>query len=608
VQVLKLKGLYCKYSLGTYLSKDQVVHLRNTSITRLDLSSNHIEMMHPEVPKYLPPNMTYLDISENRFTWGMYMLGYQSLTKLRVIDISKQFFVEFPELPFFHCENPIDCDSTDSIDATIVSPDWTSRDTLDWNASDLVESTSPHSDVGRSKRNITYTLYVPRSIQKLFFHDSNFVYTILETHLGNNNCKEYHVQNNFIHALIGPMTGMEHAEYIDISGNLINNISLLFFDSFPNITYLDLSKNLLGNVLNDLEKDDHFKALHKLKEINLSKNTIFSLPSKLLSGAVSLERLDLSNNILTNFTCTLSKNASLNHLDLSANRLNVISRHTIHCLEKFHERSNLTVDLSGNLFDCTCKTISFLQWVRDSKINFLEKDKYICKTSHLRKRTFHELNDIIRELEQDCRSNLPKTIGITVSVVALLAIGIMAAVYKLRWTIRYFFYRTKWEIQDLIKPSARKTNHEYQYSAFVMYTENDSNFVKNELVQHLQTQEGMELCLSYRDFCPGLRTFANVTHAIHNSRKIICVVTDDFLDDQWCIYQLQMALEDRLHRKDEDCIICILFKDPSQEDVTGSRQPLLIMHLIKRKVHALYPQNPTERASFWRRLIAALRE
>lgn len=600
IRVLKVKKLYCRHGLGTYLSKNQVVHFKNTSITDLDLSGNHIEMMHPEVPKYFPPNMTRLNIAENRFTWGMYMLAYQFLTKLKVIDISKQFSNHFQNIPSFYCQNPIDCASTDS---EMHAP----LNTLDWNASTMVKSTSPQSDLDLSKKQVTF--YVPKSLEKLFFHDSNFAFTIPEVHLGNNFCRQYHVQNNFFSTLNGPMYGMGYTEYVDISGNLVHYISPQFFNSFPNMTYLNLSNNILGNILNDTVKEDHFKALQKLKEIKLSKNTISSIPPKLLSGAVSLETLDLSNNLITNFTCTLSENTPLKHLDLSANRLNVISSQTIHRLESFHERKNLTINLSGNFFDCTCETIFFLQWVRDSKIHFLEKNKYTCRNSHLRRRTFSELNDIIRELEQNCTSNLPRTIGITVSVMVVLTIGIMGTLYKFRWTIRYFFYRTKLEIQEIVKPSTRKMNREYRYSAFVLYSENDSIFVENDLVHQLEIQEGLQLCLSNRDFSPGLRKFANVTHAIHNSRKIICVVTTDFLDDRWCIHQLQMALEDKVHREDEeDCIICILFRDPSLGDLGGSQQSLLIMPLIQNRSHAFYSQNPEGHAPFWRRLIAALRE
>ncbi|XP_061177767.1 toll-like receptor 4 [Saccostrea echinata] len=594
VQNLHAKKIHCRFGLGTYLSVKQIFHFQNTSIKHLDLSSNRMEMMDTDVPKYFPPNMTFLNISDNHLTWGMYMLTYQFLTHLKVADFSKQNSDKSENLPWWICENSIDCTYINDRNLDIQSGLW----------SDISTPFPSQSVLGSSNRNITFN--VPPSLEKLFFHDTNFIFTIRKIHLRNNHCKEYHLQNSIFNSLTGPMYGMEYAEYLDFSGNLMHNISQFFFETFPNITYLDLSKNILGSCIHENVGFDHFQALKKLKEIKLSYNEIASLPSNFLASAWSLQRIDLSHNLITNFTITLNDSTPLKYLDLAANRLHILSRETMQHLQSIHERNNLNVSLLGNLFDCTCEALNFLQWIKDSKIHFIKKYQYKCKTSHSRVRNFNELDNILKDLKQECRSNIPRTIGITVFVVAILTVGIVGTLFKFRWTVRYFYYLTKWKIQDIVNPT-NQYKRDYKYSAFVAYTEKDS-FVERDLVHHLEEIGGLKLCLPNRDFSPNLKTYASVTYAIHNSKKILCIVTGDFLRDSWCMYQLQMALEDRVYRQDEDCIIFVLLKGPSFEDLGGIQQSLLVMPFIEKNSYALYPQNETDHSAFWQKLVDTIME
>lgn len=587
IQILRAKKVHCTFGIGNVMRKDHFENFQNTTITEMDLSSNRIEMMEKDVPKYLPSNLTFINVSDNQFTWGMYMLSYPFLRNLRIADASLQYSYSFTNIMEMGCENSLDCDDgpTESL-------------TYSGDASDQPDVTIS------SFRKINVTVYVPPKLEKIFFHTSKFYFNIEEIHVGNNHVKEYHVQNNFFYSLIGPMYGMEFAEYLDFSRNFVKNISENFFDTFPNLTHVNLSRNLLGNCLNEKVPYDHFKALLKLVEIRLSWNEISTLPMKLLSHAVSLKTLDFSHNLISNFTFTLSDESPLEILNLSNNRLRELSRKNRDRLEDKHRRFNLTLDLTGNLLDCTCDTISFLKWIRDSKINFHNKNSYECKMSLTRKRTFSELTSILNELGRECFSNAaPMTIGITMTVMAVLIVSITTILYRFRWTIRYFFYLTKWEIQDFVGPKEKKRQRVFEYSAFVAYSENDSNFAEIEMVHHLEEDGALKMCLPHRDFSPNVRTYGSITRAIHNSRKIICIITEAFLEDRWCMYQLQMAEEDRVHREDSDCIVFIFFTPPSSEDLRGVDRSLFLVSLIEQRSYALYPKHEAERALFWQKLV-----
>ncbi|XP_015908161.2 leucine-rich repeat and immunoglobulin-like domain-containing nogo receptor-interacting protein 3 isoform X1 [Parasteatoda tepidariorum] len=78
--------------------------------------------------------------------------------------------------------------------------------------------------------------------------------------------------------------------------------------------------NLAGNEITDLNYD---LKLENLSFLNVSRNHIFSIDSQWLYSLSNLNILDLSNNILNNVQNL--RNSALQHLDLSYNKLEVIT-------------------------------------------------------------------------------------------------------------------------------------------------------------------------------------------------------------------------------------------------------------------------------------------
>ena len=575
VQIFRARRLHCFNGIGTYLSKRDFAYFQNTSIKQFDLSRNRIELMDMDVPLYFPMKLEILNVSYNQFIWGTYLLSYHFLRNLRVLDARGQYFFKRGITDVLSCSNYLDCE----------------------------EPSSNPVNINISEETDNFTFLVPHKLEKFYFHSSKFSFSIQEINFKENHIKEYNLQNNIFHSLDGPIYGMEHAKFVDFSGNFVKYISPFFFKTVSNITHLNLSGNLLGNCLNQVEENDHFHALIRLIEIRLSNNEISTLPPKLLSNAKSLQILDLSHNIITNYIVTLHDSCALRYLDLSSNRLQSISQETIQRLEKIQKLNNLSVDLSGNQLDCTCATIFFLKWIQNSEINFVKKNAYQCRFVNSRKRTFIDLSSILDELKHDCFSHLPTTISMTVSIATVFVLAITFMLYRFRWPIRYFYYLAKWDIIKIMNPTKQNLQKNYKYSAFIAYAEKESIFVESELVYHLENITGRKLCLPNRDFSPNLRTYANVATAIHNSKKIICIITEDFLKDYWCMYQLQMAEEDRIEREDSDYIVFILFKSLTSEQLGGIHRSLFLFSLIEKRSYALFPEHEDDRPIFWRKLI-----
>ncbi|NLW36880.1 MAG: toll/interleukin-1 receptor domain-containing protein [Syntrophorhabdus aromaticivorans] len=72
----------------------------------------------------------------------------------------------------------------------------------------------------------------------------------------------------------------------------------------------------------------------------------------------------------------------------------------------------------------------------------------------------------------------------------------------------------------------------YQYDAFVSYSSKDRPWVKDILLRRLE-DNALRVCIDYRDFIPGLPSVENIQQAIRASRKILLVITPDYLKSSW---------------------------------------------------------------------------
>ncbi|XP_050540452.1 leucine-rich repeat and immunoglobulin-like domain-containing nogo receptor-interacting protein 2 [Daktulosphaira vitifoliae] len=93
---------------------------------------------------------------------------------------------------------------------------------------------------------------------------------------------------------VGPLNKSELI-YLDLSYNLINNISSSFFVNIPRLQYLDLSNNHISSL-----SDNTFSSLNLIENINLENNLFQTLSQDIFKESVGLRYLSLGNfNLLT---------------------------------------------------------------------------------------------------------------------------------------------------------------------------------------------------------------------------------------------------------------------------------------------------------------------
>lgn len=149
------------------------------------------------------------------------------------------------------------------------------------------------------------------------------------------------VRNNSIKNLIAPSKKIPTLEVLDLSVNIIPDIPLEFFSSFPNLRQLNISHIGLDVLTADL-----FHDLANLKVLDVSGNSVKSVDKKVVDKLKSLNRLYLSENMLTDVDF-VEVIPSLGTLDVSRNNLSALGdRPLSNSLQRLVVSHNNLTDLS----------------------------------------------------------------------------------------------------------------------------------------------------------------------------------------------------------------------------------------------------------------------
>ncbi|KAM6170019.1 toll-like receptor 4 [Rhynchocyon petersi] len=352
----------------------------------------------------------------------------------------------------------------------------------------------------------------------------------------------------------GIFYGLSNLQILKMAGSFFQNNSLpAIFTELTNLTFLDLSYCHLEKVSQGV-----FDSLSRLQVINMSHNKLLSLdmrPYKYLN--------------------------SLQVLDCSSNRIVASTTQELQPLP-----SNLTLlNITENNFVCACEHQNFLQWVKDHRLLLVKAEQMVCS-----KPLEIEGMPVLSFKNTTCY--MSKTV-ISVSVFIVLTVFfIFVLVYK------FYFHLM------LLAGCKKYSKGECTYDAFVIYSSQDEDWVRNQLVKNLE--EGVprfQLCLHYRDFIPGVAISANIIQeGFHKSRKVIVVVSRHFIQSRWCLFEYEIAQTWQFLSSCSGIIFIILQK----VDKSLLRQQVELYRLLKRNTYLEWEDNALGQHIFWRRLRKAL--
>lgn len=80
------------------------------------------------------------------------------------------------------------------------------------------------------------------------------------------------------------------------------------------------------------------------------------------------------------------------------------------------------------------------------------------------------------------------------------------------------------------------------YHVFISFSGADTTWVRQLIRKLEETCPRMKICTHDRDFTPGKTIIENMTEYIQKSQKIVMVLSPDFVDSRWCLFEALLSM------------------------------------------------------------------
>ncbi|NXY62349.1 TLR4 protein, partial [Callaeas wilsoni] len=423
------------------------------------------------------------------------------------------------------------------------------------------------------------------------------------------NLKHLNLSFNSNIRLTGDFANVKNLLYLDLQHTtLVGPGSYPVFLSLQSLIYLDISHTktevksqctfcglnslqvlkMAGNSFEDNKLANNFKNLSHLHTLDISSCKLVHVDQSTFDALSELKELNISNNKLLTFDPGVYQPLqALRVLDFSRNQLTVL----LDSAREILPDSLVLLDISQNLFDCSCAYLDFLKWIKEEQELLQNKELMLCHTPSYVTNVSLPSFDL-----SSCHISAAKVV---ISVVALLCtVVLLFLIYKYYFQLYYSLV-----LLSGCKHSAERGD---TYDAFVIHSSKDQEWVIKELVEPLEGgRPPFHLCLYYRDFLPGVPIVTNIIQeGFLSSRNVIAVISTDFLESKWCSFEFDIAQSWQLVEGKAGIIMIVL------EDVNKAllRQRLGLSRYLRRNTYLEWKDKEISKHIFWRQLTAVLLE
>ncbi|XP_032056239.1 toll-like receptor 4 [Aythya fuligula] len=462
---------------------------------------------------------------------------------------------------------------------------------------------SKHLNSFRQKfKNLTYLEVIDLSENRL-----SFTSCCSPQFSGSANLRHLNLSFNSDISLTGDFTNVKNLLYLDLQHTKLDNHGTYpVFLSLQKLIYLDISYTkthvksdhifhglnslqvlkMAGNSFENNKLSNNFKNLSHLHTLDISNCKLVEVDQSTFNALSELKELNISNNKLLTFDPVVYEPLqALTALDFSHNQLSVLLDSALEILPA----SLVYLDLSHNLFECSCSYLNFMKWITEMEDLLQNKHLMVCHTpaymKNLSLSSFYLFS---------CRPN-PGTVACSV-VILLAALVFIFLIYKYYFQLYYFLV--------LLSGCKHSAERGATYDAFVIHSSKDQEWVIKELVEPLEGgKPPFQLCLYYRDFLPGVPIVTNIIQeGFLSSRNVIAVISTDFLESKWCSFEFDIAQSWQLV-EDKAGIIMIVLEEVNK---TLLRQKLGLSRYLRRNTYLEWKDKEISKHIFWRQLTGVL--
>ncbi|XP_005063058.1 PREDICTED: toll-like receptor 6, partial [Ficedula albicollis] len=381
---------------------------------------------------------------------------------------------------------------------------------------------------------------------------------------------------------------MKSLKYLDMSNNLLRHdgaeVQCPWAES---LAELDLSSNQLADAV--------FGCLPaNVRKLSLENNQISNVPRG-MAELQSLEELNLASNRLADLP-GCSGFPSLQFLNVEMNSMLTPSAEFFQSCPRVRE-----LQAGHNPFKCSCELQAFIRLERRSggKL-FGWPAAYECEYPESLRGT--QLQDFHLSLLA-CNTALLLVTALLLTLLLVAAVAFLCIYLDVPWYARMTWQWTQTKRRARHSPPGDQGSA-LQFHAFISYSERDSPWVKNELIPNLEKGEGcVQLCQHERNFIPGKSIVENIINCIEKSYKSIFVLSPNFVQSEWCHYELYFA-HHKLFSENSNSLILILL-EPIPPYLIPARYHKL-KALMAKRTYLEWPKERSKRALFWANLRAAI--
>ena len=517
------------------LSPPTIQHLQSTKLEVLVFPTSSIMFINPAVFEYLPQTLKYLDLQGNHLSMIdlTFLSALKNLQTLYINDQSE----ESSALTVNH-ERP-------HLDYTTIP--------VSGDKNEIIRNASVQS------RN--------ESTQLELLSDTNG-----DVHEQTKRSVDEHNQNTrLVHTIgvdcFGDLPYSLHTIDLSNSGLLSGPIGVvvqIFCGSNNSLKHLDISTQRPGK---DNEKF-YFKALlmrlknlRMLETLDLSGNRLKDFHVSTFSKLTRLKRLSLNLNSLVEVKFDIQRLSSLQILDLSDNRIGYLSDKFTRAIEEIAKHSNLTVYLHGNKLVCNCNHLKFVSWLRHTKVIF-RKDNLTCEYKNGSELALSNIEDIHRTLEAECVFVTILVSCIFVFVVQTLILGSVAVLVDRRWRFKYLSLIGKKAINPYHPIEDREIT--LDYDMYISYS--FDHMITPNMTLHELVAQKIHPCLKRRginviireELDVGRKLYEVISHALRRSRKVVVLMSNDYCQDHWNVFEFNMAAMEGIYTKREVLVPVVL--------------------------------------------------
>ncbi|KAI8499068.1 TIR domain [Branchiostoma belcheri] len=309
-----------------------------------------------------------------------------------------------------------------------------------------------------------------------------------------------------------------------------------------------------------------FKNFISLEILRLDGNNISEINSQVFKFLSMLRELYLNNSGMSYLAAdTFQDLSKLQKLHLENNKLKSLP-------ENLFSGLKLTLlGIHGNPLTCGCDVLWLANWVRSRAYLLSQGRNVSCVEGAKVTRDISSLSAAQFDCDELQVAQARNRVIVGVSIPLVLVIIILVCVIvivKRKEAIQVYLYASR----------------------------HDLDVVLQDILPALENREPpFRVCLHHRDFLPGDPIAENIVKAVSSSKRTIILLSNNFLESDWCQLEFQAAhaqmLQDRANR-----VIVILL-----DDIPAENAPADIQHYLKTNTYLKWGDE-----RFWERLIYAM--